>query len=513
MSNRLKAPAILLSLAFAGCVAGEPDVEDAAEPTAEHAEALTSRPPSARTAAVNVQLVPRSGVSGSTRVSFAVPLPRGLLTNASQVRVLRSGTELGTARRALALHPDGSVRSVQIQFDLSISGETSVEVRIGEAPTAAGINSVPVTNTLMDANGTQVPRVWAVIPPAWLSASGAFGPLVTSASVAGTPLAAWDERCDYEANDFDAWQAEKSDGAVWLYDRGTTMYRGYARSGSRTALYSAYRETSIYRAGITGTGASTLNPVPGKSNDLKYFYSQNLAIHYLLTGDERFRESAEQIGYKLSVMWDPWYDGGFWTERHAGFALLGSLWASIVSDDRAAEMRAIADNIVDAALQAQASNPPGYSDQNARCFAHTAQAHGEDFGYWGCSPWMSAILADGLDQYATERGGARATAARQSIVKLGRMIAQQGRDGSGKPYYWMGVNTNQDEVDPYHEHWGEAAYVVGMAWYHGGKQEAALKTAADQLVQGFRNNGDAPHLRSFNWQCRSAVAAPYFLKP
>jgi hypothetical protein len=51
-----------------------------------------------------------------------------------------------------------------------------------------------------------------------------------------------------------------------------------------------------------------------------------------------------------------------------------------------------------------------------------------------------------------------------------------------------------------------------MAWFHGGKQDAALAQAADELVSGFQDHGVAPHMRSFNWQCRSAVAAPYYLK-
>jgi hypothetical protein len=125
---------------------------------------------------------------------------------------------------------------------------------------------------------------------------------------------------------------------------------------------------------------------------------------------------------------------------------------------------------------------------------------------------MSAIVADGLDAYATERSGARQTAARQALVKLGRAFAQQGRDGDGRPFYWMGVGTNQDEDDDWEEHWGESAYVIAMAWYHGGKSEPALKTAANQLVKGFGDRGEAPHMRSFNWQCRSAVATPFYLK-
>ena len=47
---------------------------------------------------------------------------------------------------------------------------------------------------------------------------------------------------------------------------------------------------------------------------------------------------------------------------------------------------------------------------------------------------MSAILADALDAYATERGGADAIAARAAIVKLGKIIARDGRDSTGKPF-------------------------------------------------------------------------------
>jgi hypothetical protein len=356
--------------------------------------------------------------------------------------------------------------------------------------------------------------VWATLPATWLSESGAFGPQVTEASVAGTPLGVWNDLCDYEKYNVDAFLAKMSDGTVWLYDRGTTMYRGYARRGDlTTTLVSAYRETAIYRLGITGTGSSTKIGVPGKAGDMKYYYAQNMAIHYLLSGDDRFRESAEQIALKMKTMWDPWYDGSFWTERNAGFLLLAYVWAGLVSDDKAAQFATLADDTVAAVLEVQCKNPPGYLNQNARCFAHTASSHGESFGYWGCSPWMSAILADGLDTYATERSGTpNGTSAKQAIVKLGRMIAQQGRDGEGRPYYWMGVGTNQDEVDDYDEHWGEGAYIVAMAWHHGGKQEPALKQVADALVSGFDAHGVVPHMRSFNWQCRSAVATPYYLK-
>lgn len=464
--------------------------------------------------AVAVHLVPRPGVSGPQRVNFAVPLAPGALGDAAAVRVLQAGDELPSARRGLARHPDGSPRSVQIQVDLDLAGETDLEVRLNEDPGVGDLALVPVEETLDPPDGTGGPRVWARLPPAWLSASGVVGPEVPEADVEGTPLAAWADLCDYDANDVSAFLELSGDGSVWLYDRGTVMYRGYARRGDLGTLESAYRETALYREGITEAESALENGVPGKGGDMKYDYAQGMAIHYLLSGDDRFRESAEQLALAIGSRWSPHYSegGASWTERHAGFLLLAHVWAARVSDDHGGELAALADEDVAAYLDVQAGNPPGHDDPDARCFAHTADAHGEDYGTWGCSPWMSAIVADGLDAYATDRGGAEAAGAREAIIKLGRIITEQGRDGDGRPYYWMTLGPGPDEVDDFEEHWGESAYVVAMAWAHDGKRDAALRHAADELIDGFAARGEAPHMRSFNWQCRSAVATPYYLR-
>ena len=75
----------------------------------------------------------------------------------------------------------------------------------------------------------------------------------------------------------------------------------------------------------------------------------------------------------------------------------------------------------------------------------------------------------------------------------------------------MGVGSGGDEIDPYDEHWGEVAYVVAMAWHWGGRTDPSLRTAADQLVAGTKAHATSPHIRSFNWQCRSAPATPWYL--
>jgi hypothetical protein len=278
-------------------------------------------------------------------------------------------------------------------------------------------------------------------------------------------------------------------------------------------------ETSMYRNRITGTGTAARNGVPaGASSDPKYQYAQNLAIHYLLTGDDRFRDSAEDMALGMTQLWgSPEYQGGddSWTERNAGFSLLAYVWALKVTDDQAPALWAAADEAAAAYLDIQATYPVGYNDPDARCFAHHGNAHDPAEGnpYFGCSPWMSAILADALDEYAREKGGTEAGEARASIVRLGRILAREGRDQNDNPYYWMGVDTPENSVDPYTEHVGESAYVVAMALHHAGGQDTELRDAANALVQKFSTDGDVGQLRSFNWQCRSAVATPWFLAP
>ncbi|HVK88558.1 MAG TPA: hypothetical protein VM513_30780 [Kofleriaceae bacterium] len=462
----------------------------------------------------DVTLVP-AGASGMQRVNFAVPLSEGALSDEQQVRVLAGSTELPAARRALARYADGSARSIQLQVDVDVSATTTLTVELG-ARGADGVTMAPVESTLTGSGNNVHPTVWAVLPAEALTTSTLFGPMIPQAAFAGSALDAWSDVCDYTQWDTDAFLVNASASRdVWLFDRVTAMYRGYALTGDTVPLESAYREAALYRDGMTITnGVATAIPVPTASSDLKYYYAQGMALHYLLTGDDRFREAAEAVSAKVATMWDPNYDGSdeFWTERHAGFALLAHEWAARVTDDKAAEIGARAEANVTAYLAAQMAERFGQTSSTARCFAHTANAHGEDFGGAGCSPWMSAIVADALDAYQRRVGGGRAEEVRTALGRLGKMLATEGRDSTGKPFYWMGVGDNPDAIDDYDEHWGEAAYVIALGWNVTGKSDTAMKQAADELVAGMKSTGEAGQVRSFNWQCRSAVMTPALLK-
>ncbi|MCW5837527.1 MAG: hypothetical protein KIS78_34360 [Labilithrix sp.] len=511
------AGASLLVVAFMACGDDPAATDAAASPSDVPGGPPESKAPAVET--VSVELTPAEPSSAPRRINFAVPVPPGQVASADLVQVKANGAALATARRSLASWPDGSVRSVHVQFELAVPAAVAVEVTLNEEASGGDVAFVPVEETLASPDGTSGPAVWATFPAAWLSESRVAGPALPSAAVAGTPAAAWDRVCDYDKFDTEAYLRVASETGSPLFDRPTALYRGYQRNGKLDVLRSAYREAALLRASITGTGSATRIGV-GAADDLKYHYTQGLAIHYLLTGDERFREAAEDVAARAHDLWDdPGYAGGsdFWTERHAGFGLLAYEWAVAVSDDKAAEIAAWAKTAVDAYLDVQAKWPSGYTNTEERCFAHQAEAHGEDYGYFGCSPWMSAILADGLDAHADRvaREGDQARAAQvwKSLVQLGRFVAAQGLDpASGRPYYWAGVGTDSNELDEYDEHWGESAYLVALAWHWSGKTDASLKAAAEELVKGLDDHGEAGQLRSFNWQCRSGVMAPFYLR-
>jgi hypothetical protein len=177
-----------------------------------------------------------------------VPLQAGQLPDPTLVRVLAGDEELSAARRPLAAHPDGTPRSVQIQVEVDPATTPELRVVLGSAPTVADRPLVPVEETLIAPDGIEIPRVWAELPASWLSGSGVAGPLVTADAVADAPrLATWATLCDAATWGSTAFFAEEweSDRGVWLYDRGTTLYRAYARGGALEALRSAYTETSL----------------------------------------------------------------------------------------------------------------------------------------------------------------------------------------------------------------------------------------------------------------------------
>lgn len=469
------------------------------------------------------RLSPSPGRSGTQRVSFALPLSPGR-TRQVELRAYAGGAELPTGSRGLARWPDGSWRSIEVQVEVDVGATSSLDLELG--PARAALALVPVADTLVDEQlggmTVSVPGVWVTLDAETLATSAVFGRLSPEAASTRAPSTAWARLCDYGRWDTQAFLSAGAATAreVWLYDRPTVLYRGYARRGDLPTLQSAYREASLYfrRVSLSG-GSASLNLPQGGGTDAKYVYTQGLAYHYLLTGDDRYREAAEGLAALADGLFDPEYvSGQHWTERHAGFTLLAAVHAAIVSDDRAAALWATAARRVAAYLAVQASytETPANSAAAARCFGHDKVAADENDPYPAtmvCSPWMSAILADALDTYASEVGGAEASRVQASLVSLGRRLAASDDvSPEGQPHYVLGVD-GLGVPDEYHEHWGETAYVVALADVLSGYSDPALDQAARRLAAGFDNLGEVGQVRSFNWQCRSAVSTPALLRP
>jgi hypothetical protein len=119
---------------------------------------------------------------------FGVPLPPDLLRDASRVVVLddrgrplpawiesleqwRSGGRAG--RR------DGSIRSLRVRLRVDPVEHGTLQVRLGEAGHPAPEGAPPDSeDVLLAPDGLRGPRVFALLPAAWLCASGVAGPQV-----------------------------------------------------------------------------------------------------------------------------------------------------------------------------------------------------------------------------------------------------------------------------------------------------------------------------------------------
>src|SRR6266480_2312313 len=120
---------------------------------------------------------------GDELVSFGVPLPPNLLSDAKRVRILAAnGEELSAAVRSLEPWRiggrSGSIRSLLVQFKLDFRHNRSQKIRIAfHQPRQKTVTEfAPIESTLIDNDGLKGPRVHALLPARWLCDSWIAGP-------------------------------------------------------------------------------------------------------------------------------------------------------------------------------------------------------------------------------------------------------------------------------------------------------------------------------------------------
>lgn len=179
----------------------------------------------------------------------------------------------------------------------------------------------------------------------------------------------------------------------WLFDRPRAVYQLYIQTEDPKWLKEGTKLAQFYLANIDDTGQFKLKD----SYDLKYLMPNGLLYYYLLTGDKEVIRVLKTF-YDRALSWNPIYDGEhrFWTERHQAAALNIAIAYWEVTGSIEAKNRI--DEIIEATVQ-MVFNPRENWPLRG-CPQHTYKSHeGKAGDSPVCSPWMMALLSDGLWRY------------------------------------------------------------------------------------------------------------------
>ncbi len=533
--------------------------------------------PAVPSGSISVQLVPTpTATPGTTRlVTFGVPFPRGSITNAglTTVRVLKGGVEIPAYVAEMTpwrhrTNPalDGTsvrVARVQIHYTFASAAPETVSVSWGGAARQQNVATlVPVRSgwhtvdngSYASADNVQEPDVYAVLPKAWLSLGVlkgtqtiAFDDSNTEARDNPTTNAGVQHWNGYREADraaknnfYSAINQDdprvtaanqckyKTDYEPWLYDRASTMFVLYLRSGFPSALREAVRASDFYTDHINASGHFDM-----RNGDTKYVYAESLAYRYWLTGDDSALDKLPAIVSAQDGFGDAWTPStGFWTERHAAYKLLANQVAyDLHGGANAARVGTLVSRLVSHqnGANGQIPQPAGYVDGG---LYHYGSQHDGDWasGSLGASSWMSMLVVDAmLRAYATSEDPAIANFVR----RMGNFLRASTISTTGHTYsnhsgalalprYAMLSNGADGQVNSADvEHALDVA--AGIAWAHyfaslTNQPNPLLAEAAEDLYFTYdegvnywiRPNGPASGLpayrtspwRKFGWEHR-----------
>ena len=490
----------------------------------------------ARVREIEVTLEGRAANLGTELVSFGLPLPPGFLSDPRNVRVVdATGQEISAAVRELEPWRiggrQGSVRSLLIQFTSNFIHEGTKRIKVVFQPPRLKNQSrfVPVAETLLEKDGLKGPRVLALLPASWLCDSWVAGPQ-TPVTRSG-PYLAYEEFVERNFPGSLAYLDSRI-YSEWLFDRATVYYKMYVRSGDRKFLEAAYHAAHFVRLHTKmddpDAGIFTL-----KGPDLKYVYPRAMHVHYLLTGDERMRETGKIMAqycirnqnpvYQPSSITpsplgaDPERGRKFWTLRHQGYGLLGILHGWELTGDRAYWTRAR--ECVDAYYNHQRQPPDGRPPDGSLRQDWALYDPNEAAFKGATSAWMMALLLDPLFHYWTLTRDRRVP---EIVIKWCDFLDQKGMvpDGS-KAYYvincFAGLDPKEQPSEPGPDmemHNPEMAYTFALGIFFGkdSKRGAVYQKRFDQLFP-LAVALDVNHpARAFNWAFQFSDQLIYFMQ-
>jgi hypothetical protein len=481
-----------------------------------------------------------AGKGDDLPVTVGIPLPPGLLRDAAQVRILDAhGDEVPAAvKPMLTWHfRDGSIRAVRVQFH----GPPGTYAFSFDAPRTKSAAGWPYGEGLVGGK----PLALATLTPAWLTASLIAGP---------QSVASRDEAYARYVDAQFRWAGTMptKDTTAWLFDRPSTLFKAYVRTGRADYLEAAEESYRWYMAGIKRDGLP-VSPFcgggwlpDGKPCDVKYVYIEPILLAVALTGDDSMHDAAT-----VAKMADLWDSGGwnttpgpyhhpkdYFTERLAGLGLIETVAAYELTGDSAYRKRI--DARVGWLYEHQRANPDGLGDDGSwrnSWNVHENDPDGAD-DVRGASPWMSENIVDGLWHAWLVTTDPRIPG---MIVDFGRYLERYGwigpdllvsphdwRNSCSGPggliaWYWSSSRAKAPALMKIQESEGwysdghnvELGLPVAAAWYFekDPAQAAALKKRFAALTASYSPACAAisDTVRRFNWNNRGAGVAQWMM--
>jgi hypothetical protein len=483
-------------------------------------------------------------------VSVGIPFPPGMLHDPRMVRILdEKGVEVPAAVQTTLLwhFKDGSIRAVRAQFraQLDSAGQTFY-FAIGK-PRQDDIAGWPYTSGLVGAEqGLHVPAALATLTPAWLCASLIAGPQL--------PAAPGEAYAKYVSMQFEwAGKLPADDPTAWLFDRPSTLFKAYIRTGRYDYLQAAELSYHFYMKYIRRDGLPVSPTCAGgwtlgdKACDVKYVYVEPILLALALTGDD-----SEHDTTTVDKMMTLWENGGwnnaagpykrpseYFTERLAGLGLLETVSAFELTGD--ARYLARINDRVGWLYDHQRNNPDQLGNDGS--WRNSWNLHENDS--WnpatdvrGASPWMSENIIDGLWHAWLVTGDPRIP---EMITGFGRYLERfgwisqellvhphdwrnscSGADGQ-IAWYWSSSHASPTAIAKIQEsegwysdgHTVELALPVAAAMYfeHDPVQAAALKHRLVALASSYEPAcaANADPVRRFNWNNRGSGVAQWLM--
>ncbi|MDF3981598.1 hypothetical protein P3W24_06430 [Luteibacter sp. PPL201] len=487
-----------------------------------------------------IEVTRGAGQGDDLPVSVGIPLPPGRLRDPGMVRIVDAkGAEVPAAvTPMLAWHVgDGGWRAVRAQF----RGPPGRYYFLLDARRESSRPAWPFAQGVIDGHAAAL----ATLTPEWLTRSLIAGPQRVAAP--GEAYAA------YVDGQFRWAKAlPDKDTTAWLFDRPSTLFKAYVRTGRADYLDAAEASYRWYMAGLRREGAPA-SPTcaggwmpDGKPCDVKYVYIEPIVMAVALTGDDSMHDAA--LVTKMATLWanggwngapGPYrHPDDYFTERLAGLGLVETVAAFELTGDPL-YLRRVRERV--GWLQAhQAANPDGLGDDGS--WRNSWNVHENDRGgkddVRGASPWMSENIIDGLWHAWLVTKDPRIP---DMIVGFGLYLERYGwidpdrlvpphdwRNGCSGPngqiaWYWSSstappaalVRIQASEGWYSDGHTVELGLPVAAAYYfaHDAAQAATFRKRFEAIASSYAPAcaaiGDT--LRRFNWNNRGAGVAQWMM--